>query len=201
MRGGAVLAGMSGVSRRAFQTTVALGLCWLVQSRAEGQRRYAPASLKAAMIQKIAAFVRWPDAPGKDATSAHFVLAVLGDVELSSRLRFLYESQQIGGRTVRVIDVTSVASLPACEAVFIGARFADALESLLRSLSKKPVLTLGATPGFAERGVAVNLFVDGASRRLRFEVNRASMESTGLRASYQLLSFARLVGDKPGGVP
>ena len=49
---------MSGVSRRAFSAAAAALLWWLVATPTRGQRGYASASLKAAMIQKIAAFVQ-----------------------------------------------------------------------------------------------------------------------------------------------
>lgn len=177
---------------------LALALLRCVEGPARAQRGGSEASLKAAMIQKIAAFVRWPSAasePGKRS----FVLAVLGDAELSARLRFLYQREQIDGRPVRIVDVADAAALPACDALFIGAAFADSVESVLRALAKRPVLTLAATPGLAQRGVAINLFVD-ASQRVRFEINRVSMEGMGLKASYQLLSVARLVEAQPGGV-
>jgi hypothetical protein len=176
---------------------LALGLCWLAQSPAVAQRAYPVAALKAAMIQKIAAFIRWP-AHGRSGPS--FVLAVLGDSDLGARLRFMYQDQPLGGRAVAVVDVAESAQLPECDALFIGAPFAQSAEAVLRKLARKPVLTLGDTPGLAQRGVAVNLFVD-AARRVRFEVNRAAIESVGLSASFQLLSFAVLVVGTGGGKP
>ena len=50
---------------------------------------------------------------------------------------------------------------------------------------------MGNTPGFAKRGVAVNLIRD--NDRMRFEVNRQALDHAGLRASYQLLDLAKLV--------
>lgn len=189
---------MNGWCRRVFAAAFALGLCWLVQNPVAAQRSYALPALKAAMLQKIVAFVRWPQHANRN--HAPFVVAVLGDGDLSSRLRFVYQDHQIGGRAVQVQDIGQAANLPVCDALFVGARFASQLESLLRSVAGKPVLTLGDTPGFAQRGVAVNLVVD-ASRRVRFEVNRAAIESAGLSASFQLLSFATLVADARGGAP
>jgi hypothetical protein len=175
-------------SRRVFAAAFALGLWGLASTSLQAQKSYPLAALKAAMIQKIMAFIRWPT----QAAVQPFVLAVLGDGELSARLRFIYEGLEVSGRPVKVLDVGQVAQLPACDALFIGARFADGVEALLRALSGRPVLTLGDTPGLAQRGVGVNLFVD-AARRVQFEVNRGSMERSGLRPSFQLLSFAKLV--------
>ena len=179
-----------------FASALALGVCGFVLAPARAQRSFAPAALKAAMIQKIIAFVRWPSGAGAEP----FVLAVLGDGELGARLRVVFDGQRVAGRPVKVLDVEREAGLPVCDALFIGAHFADALERLLQSLAGKPVLTLGDTPGFAQRGVAVNLFVD-ASHRVRFEINRASIEGSGLRASFQLLSFATLVPTPQGAPP
>jgi hypothetical protein len=175
-------------SRRVFAAAFALGLLALVRGQAEAQRSYPLAALKAAMIQKIMAFIRWP----AESSSQPFVLAVLGDSDLGTRLRFIYDGLEIGGRPVRVLDIGQPAELPACHALFIGARFQQALEAVLKALGGRPVLTLGDTPGFAQRGVGVNLFVD-AAQRVQFEVNRGSVERSGLRPSFQLLSFAKLV--------
>jgi hypothetical protein len=193
--GGAQVAETGRASRRRFASALALGVCGFVLQPVQAQRSFAPSALKAAMIQKITAFVRWPGGG-----SEPFVLAVLGDADLSARLRFVFDGQRVAGRPVKVLDLAGGTGLPVCDALFIGARFADTLENLLHSLTGKPVLTLGDTPGFAQRGVAVNLFVD-ASRRVRFEVNRASMEGAGLKPSFQLLSFATLVSAPQGAQP
>jgi hypothetical protein len=57
-----------------------------------------------------------------------------------------------------------------------------------------PVLIVGDTEGFANRGVAVNIVV--AEDRLRFEISRRALQRQKLEASYHLLSLARLIDDQ-----
>ena len=50
--------------------------------------------------------------------------------------------------------------------------------------------------GFAERGVLINFFV--AEKQVRFEINDAAAQSSGLEFSSKLLRVARLVGTDGG---
>ncbi len=79
-----------------------------------------------------------------------------------------------------------------CDVVFIPDSFEGSLDGLLRLLKGKPVLTVADAPGFANRGVIVNLAVQDNSRT-RLEINLPALKQSGLIISPQVLRGATLV--------
>ena len=64
-----------------------------------------------------------------------------------------------------------------------------------KALAKSGILlTVGDTEGFAQRGVAVNLYL--VEDQVRFEISRRSLQRHHLDASYHLLQLARLIDDQ-----
>lgn len=78
--------------------------------------------------------------------------------------------------------------------VFICSSEEDQLPQILQRLKGKPVLTVGDTPGFTERGVMVGLIM--RDDRLTLEVNIKSLREAGLELSPHVLQRARLVGER-----
>jgi hypothetical protein len=78
--------------------------------------------------------------------------------------------------------------------LFLAGSLEEELERILSELKKAPVLTVADSEGFADRGVAVNLYT--VDDRVRFEISRRALQRHQLAASYHLLSLARLVGDQ-----
>jgi hypothetical protein len=168
-------------------TVVLLGLvCAPITS---GQRSFRTEDLEAAMLERITSFIQWPGQARTD--KRDFVVTILGAAAIAPRLTYLYERRRPQGLSPRVRHISSRSEIGETHVLFIGAEFATELEAILALLAGRATLTVGNTPGFAKRGVAVNLIRD--NDRMRFEVNRKALEHAGLRASYQLLNLAKLV--------
>jgi hypothetical protein len=60
---------------------------------------------------------------------------------------------------------------------------------IVESVAGKPVLTVGDSQGFAERGVLINLFEDRGY--LRFDINTAAVQASPLKFSSRLLRLGR----------
>lgn len=153
------------------------------------QRSFRTEDLEAAMLERITSFIQWPDKTRAD--SKAFVITILGASAIAPRLMYLYERRSAQGVAPRVRQISSRNEIGDTQVLFIGTEFAAELEAILALVSGHATLTVGNTPGFAKRGVAVNLIRD--NDRMRFEVNRQALEHAGLRASYQLLDLAKLV--------
>ena len=80
--------------------------------------------------------------------------------------------------------------------LFISNAFAPRLEGVLEKLKEKSTLTISDTPGLASRGAAINFVL--ANGKLKFEINRRTLNEAGLQASSQLLKLAILVDDGRG---
>jgi hypothetical protein len=150
--------------------------------------------VKAGMIGKIAEFVRWPESMGLGDVDRPFEFVILGNTPLEPHLVLYYRQVRIAGHRVFLRRAKDLADVGQPHLLFIAGSVDDDLERILGTLKKAPVLTVGDTEGFADRGVAVNLYV--ADEQVRFEVSRRALERHQLEASYHLLTLAKLVGDQ-----
>lgn len=145
------------------------------------------ALVKAGFIARFPDFVAWPTAVASGPPT--FCLA--GASELTLPLRSVVRHMHSGRARPRV-RVVGAHPLPGgCRVLFIPGSRAGELEGILGPLRGRPVLTVGDTPGFAERGVHLNLYQDGD--RVGFEVNQTAARRAGLKLDFRLLEMARLV--------
>jgi hypothetical protein len=150
--------------------------------------------VKAGMIGKIAEFVRWPASMGLADADRPLEFVILGNSPLEPHLVRYYRQVRIAGHRVFLRKAKDLGDVGQPHILFIAGSLEDDLERVIGSLKRAPILTVGDTEGFADRGVAVNLYV--AEDQVRFEVSRRALERHHLEASYHLLSLARLVGDQ-----
>jgi hypothetical protein len=147
--------------------------------------------VKAAFIHNIAKFVEWP-APPASGTAR---LCLLGRDPFGGALDTL-RGKPIGRLTWEIVPAGAGTDLKACRVLFIAASESGNLGSVLERLGNSPVLTVGDSDGYAERGVMVNFYLE--ENRVRFEINREAAARARLRLSSQLLKLARIVRE-PGG--
>ena len=151
-------------------------------------------ALKAAMIGKIAEFIRWPPSAGLDDPERPLEFVVLGSTPLEPRLASYYRQVKIAGHRVFMRRARDLSDIGQPHLLFIAASMEDDLERIANRLKETPVLTVGDTEGFAQRGVAVNLYL--VEDQVRFEISRRSLQRHHLDASYHLLQLARLIDDQ-----
>ncbi len=166
-----------------------LGLTALLTAAAVSPTAQTPseALVKAALVLKLIRFVEWP----RNALGAPGVVDVCV-ADNAAVLEALVGSGRPAIATDRTVVVRAVKDsvLDGCDVVFIG-RDSVHIDTVLRQSLGRPVLTIGETTGFADRGGMVNLVRDG--RHLRLEVNRDSLSRSGLVLSSLVLSLARTV--------
>jgi hypothetical protein len=147
--------------------------------------------VKVEFIERFTHFVDWPPElfPSEDTA---FVLCAVGQGPLSSRLERLVARGGIKGHPARIRHVGRNGSTDGCHLLYIAPTDPDQAGRILDRTQGKPVLSIGDTPGFAEQGVLINLFLDESSR-VRFQINVDAVRASRLRVSAKLMSLARLV--------
>jgi hypothetical protein len=152
---------------------------------------------KSEFLERFTRFIDWPAEAADASPGAPFVIGVVGRDPFGRYLDALASSRSIKGRPVQIRRLTGHAEVGACcQLLFIAGSEAAQLAQIVGRTAGKPVLTVGDTPGFAEKGVLINLYEDRG--RIGFEVNEAGVRTSGLRFNSKLLRLARLVGgDKP----
>jgi hypothetical protein len=151
-------------------------------------------ALKAAFIYKFTSFVDWPAAQA----GAPFVICVVADPAMQAALAELTKpARRVGERLIRVRGLAGVDGMDGCQILFIGAAAAGRLGAIARRSAGKPVLLVGDTPGFAGKGVAIELFdqsdIFRKKVRLRFRIDPKALKGRGLTVSAQLYDVAEVV--------
>ena len=143
---------------------------------------------KAAFIYHFLDYVYWPE----ERQVGPFRIGILGKSPLEERLRGIAQEREVGGRKLEVRTYDNAETIRDCHLLFIPEERSKDLQSIL-ALLPPAVLTVADTPGLARKGVGINFVV--VQGKLRFEVNRQSLQTAGLQAGSQLLRLAILVDE------
>ncbi len=144
--------------------------------------------IKAAYLLNFARYVEWPAARLPPAQALR--ICVLGRDPFGGALSAL-EGRQVNGREVRVRQLEGADQAGDCHVVFIAESEERRLAAMLRTLSGRGLLLVSDIDGFVEAGGGIGLVTEEG--RVRFDINQASLQRDGLRASAQLLRLARSV--------
>jgi hypothetical protein len=161
-------------------------------SRVDSQRsdRVDSREVKAVFLVNFLSFAEWPPAklspPG-----GHFTVAILGDPSFAALVEHAAAGRTIAGRTISVQAVGSPDTAAGAHLLFIASSQARRLPAVLRAVADGTVLTVGDTDGFAQEGVAINLYT--FDNRVRIEVNSTAAARAGVKLSANLMRLARIV--------
>ena len=153
-------------------------------------------TIKAAFMGKFPQFIQWPDKSGMTDTSKPFVIGVIGEDPFGSILEKCYagKNRKIKNKKVKIKYVKSLEEIPGCHLLFISRSVENDLLKILSITKNKPILTIGETQGFAQKGVHINFYI--SQKRIRFEINPLAIRESSLSVDSLLLEFAKTI--KPG---
>lgn len=140
--------------------------------------------VKASYLYNFLQFVEWP----ADAFTGNTLLVcVLGTDNFGAALRQI-SGEVVRGRTVALRYFQDIQGLQNCHVVFVSASSENNRDSqVLQYLSRRPILIIGESSGFIQRGGIINLVrVDG---KIRFEINQQAATRNRLKISAQLLQL------------
>jgi hypothetical protein len=142
--------------------------------------------VKSAYLYNFGKFVEWP---AKAAiVGEFFTICALGDDNFGSTLEATIAGESISGKKVLVKRVAKPQDAASCRILFIGSSQQSRVKEILAELDNTSVLTVSDMPEFTHRGGMIQFVVE--ANRVRFEVNLASAERSGLTLSSQLLKVA-----------
>lgn len=146
--------------------------------------------VKAGLIAKFPQFIQWPEGALKKA-DGKFVICLSSGSKLAPSMRRLASFSRIKQRPTVVRELIDNESPAGCHLQFIDRERHLDVERLVAQAQHHPILTLADTPGFAQRGVMINLL--DKNGRVRFEVNRSAAMVSHLELSFRLLEIAEIV--------
>jgi hypothetical protein len=184
--------------RRRLAALAALFLIICLVQREDGfaAERSAPLSgeyqVKAAFVYNFIKFVTWPS--GEASTGGAVRLCILGDLPDAAPF-FDLNGQEIMGKRLHIVQLREPQEAPTCQILFLSSSLSRRLPENLELVRGSPVLTVGDTDGYAQRGVMINMYIE--NKRVRFEINAETAGQAGLRISTKLLSLAGTVHGTP----
>jgi len=160
------------------------------QTVIDSQREY---NVKAVTLYAIGRYVKWPESVFPDEQSP-FVIGILGSNPFGDTLQRIAQKKTIHGRPILIKEYATPEDCTSpCHILFVTRSVSPEKEAeLLEHLEGAPVLLVGESAGFANRGGTINFYVDG--NHIRFELNpdqalqaqlvlNAKMHSLGTRVS------------------
>jgi hypothetical protein len=173
-----------------------LGMTLNLTSTADAQAGDADSSeylIKAGFIYNFAKFVEWPSAAFAQPDSP-IVIGVLGTDPFGNVLDRIVEDKKIGPRGFVVRRYKwgkDLKELKDCKILFVSASERAHIDEILLGVKGLPILTVGETPGFAERGGVIRFTLE--DNRVRFEVNVDAAHQADLNISSRLLTLAKII--------
>lgn len=137
--------------------------------------------LRAAFVASFGSYAQWP-ASVLPEDNGHFIIGVMGDREVYEVLTAAVVGRRIQGRPVEVRAIETAAQATAVHLLYASDT------RVLRVVSGLPILTVGVSADFAERGGTIRLLT--VDNRMRFEVNLRAVERGGLKLSAKLQQLA-----------
>jgi hypothetical protein len=145
--------------------------------------------IKAAILYNFAKFIDWPPEALRD-DKAPFIIGILGDNPFGDDLEQTVAGKKINDHSILVQTFRKVADATHCQILFISKSEKKQFADILLSLHGTAVLTVSQTDGFMEAGGMVNLVLDPASRKIRFQINADAAKAARLKVSSKLLNVA-----------
>ena len=152
--------------------------------------------LKAVYLLHIIRYSTWPKDTFKN-DKAPIVLQVVGKDPFGSVLEKTFEGKKVGGRKIEVHRSRGIPTKIDAHLVFCSGLSKKGRDQLIGLCTRKPVLLIGESKGFAEDGACVNFFLE--KRKVRFEINTGAAKQAGIELSPQLLRLAKIVKTRKRG--
>lgn len=164
-------------------------LC-IVRAEAQAQEAIDPRmeyNVKAVSLYAFGRYVTWPDTAFSKADSP-FVIGTIGGNPFGDALDRIAQQKTLNGRTIVVRQIHEPRECADCHILFVTRNVARETESqLFQEAAGKPVLLVGESPGFAERGGVINFYQSGSN--VRFELNPDKSVENNLSLNAKLLTL------------
>lgn len=128
-------------------------------------------------------YIEWPEEKKK----GEFVIAVLGNSEITPLLKEMAEIKKVGDRNIKVVQIETVSQGDYYHILFVPSDQNQNFSAIKNAVNNKPCLLVTESEGMARNGSMINFKDVGG--KLRFEVNTNKLESSGLKMSQELTRF------------
>lgn len=132
-------------------------------------------------------YVEWPE----QSKAGDFVIAVVGDEDVSTTLNNFYAKRPVKGQSVKIVSVKSANDLSSAHVLYLADDMSKDFETIHQKFAGKPTLIITDKSGLGKKGSCINFQEVGG--KLKFEINQSSIENNNLKISSQLASMGILL--------
>lgn len=169
---------------------LALGLLAAATRAAEPPSALPEHQIQALYLYNLTRYVECA-ASNQPTAGTPYLIGIAGAPDVGRDLEGITCGKRVNGQEIRVVTVACKAETSGCGMVFIGDdKMLKAMD--LGSPEPRPVLWVGATPGFLERGGMINLFRSNGTIRLEIDLELA--QRRGFTISSKVLALATVRG-------
>jgi hypothetical protein len=147
--------------------------------------------LKAGYIHNFTKFIKWPEKANREINEKGLKFCLLGEDPFGEIWDVFARKLKKKNRILLVTPQVSMEEMPQCHILFVSQSEKSNVNQILQLVREHPVLVIGDTPGFAEKGISINFFLQ--KNKIRFEINREALKRAGVVVSSELLNLARIV--------
>jgi hypothetical protein len=165
---------------------------------AGAQEASSPAPLeyeiKAAFLYNFVKFVEWPPEAFAGERSP-LTICIYGTDPFGASLDGVVRGESLGERRLLVQRPEEPDDLRDCHVLFVSRSERQRMPEVLARVEGAPVLTVGDADGFLRAGGMINFVLE--ENKVRFLINQAAAERSGLRISSKLLRLAKAAPPSP----
>ena len=118
---------------------------------------------------------------------------MLGKLPSGEKIQLL-PNITIHKRTVVIRRIRRLSEVKDSAVLFIASSEAHRIDTILNTVGSKPILTVGDTKGFGQKGVIINLYIE--NNAVRFEINHEASKKASLQMHSQLFTIGKVVKTK-----
>jgi hypothetical protein len=147
--------------------------------------------VKAGFIEKFTHFIQWPESKTGIESGNKIVIAIIGEDMIGTSLTKFFQNSEKGSKEFEIVNVEKLEQVKDCKILFISGTEKTNIDKIITYTTGKPILTIGDTKGFGEKGVIINMFKEGDF--IRYEINKKSLSKSGLQINSMLLNYAVII--------
>lgn len=146
--------------------------------------------VKAVFLFNFTQFVEWPatafNGPGSD-----FVIGIVGKDPFGSYLDETVQGEKMMDHPLKVRRFTDVKEIQHCHLLFIGEEDPQKIRGILSVLTRRNILTVSDSTGFATSGGMIRFFTK--DNKTKLQINPSVAKAAELNISSKLLRVAEII--------
>jgi hypothetical protein len=148
-------------------------------------------TIKGVFIEKFTRFIDWPKNTKMQELNVPVTIGIIGDDPFGDKLLNIYKTVKIKNKSVLIRHLSKISEIEGSDILFISKSKQVEINDILAYTKDKPILTIGDTDDYSQKGVLINFYL--SENKIRFEINESAMSHSGLRVSYMLLNLAKII--------